>query len=223
MVFSFTPGRVDRMEDLKTGVVATETDCPICYECLTGTARTLSCSHTFCHDCLVRTLVSINKDGVITRDSIVCPICRHLTFIAKQDDPVVTNSLDAQTEKTLEVPLLNAQPDRSRCPNVSPVSTSSGRFDWITRYFRGVSERFHSRGWTRPRKIPSEIFIISELGRPMKEDDISVLPATTVFVPNQIRRRRVRICTTGRCLLFLLSVFSILALITVTLPWILLA
>ncbi|XP_041942022.1 RING finger protein 222 [Alosa sapidissima] len=223
MVYGFTLGRADRMEDLKTGVGAAETDCPICYECLTGTARTLSCSHTFCHDCLVRTLVSINNDGVITRDSIVCPICRHLTFIAKQNDPVVTNSLDAHNEKTLEVPLLDVQPVRSRSPNISPVSTSSGSFGWITRYFRGVSERFHSQGWIRPKKNPSEIFIISELGRPMKEDDISVLPATTVFVPNRTRRRRMRICTTGRCLLFLLSIFSILALITVTLPWILLA
>ncbi|XP_012681090.1 RING finger protein 222 [Clupea harengus] len=205
------------MEDLKTGLSSQDTDCPICYECLSGTARTLSCSHTFCHDCLVRTLVSINKDGVITRDSIVCPICRHLTFITKRNEPVVTTRLHAQTQKILEVPLLDVhQPLNVRSPNVSPLNT--GRFGWITRYFRGVS----LPDCIRPSKSSSEIFIISELGRPMKEDDLNVLPTTTVIVPNQ-RRSRPRICTTGRCLLFLLSVFSLLALITVTLPWVLLA
>lgn len=209
------------MEDLKPGVGTLETDCPICYECLSGSARTLSCSHTFCHDCLVRTLVSINKDGVITRDSIICPICRHLTFIAKQNDLVVTNHLGAQMQKTLEVPLLGAQPVNNRSTNL-PLNRSTGRFGWITRFFRVVSERFNSQGLFRPRKKTSEVFIISELGRPMKEDDIIPLPATTVILPIR-RRTRPRICTTGRCLLFLLSIFSILALITVTLPWILLA
>ncbi|KAL2100909.1 hypothetical protein ACEWY4_002670 [Coilia grayii] len=206
------------MEDLKTGVGTSDTDCPVCYDHLSSTARTLSCSHTFCHDCLVRTLVSINKDGVITRDNIVCPICRHLTFITKQNEHKLSNRLHAHTLKTLEVPLLDTNQPRS--PQVSPLDT--GRFGWITQCFTGVSDRLNSQSWIRPSKNSSEIFIISELGRPMKEDDLSVLPTTTVILPTQRRTRR-RICTTGGCLLFLLTVFSLLALITVTLPWILLA
>lgn len=35
-----------------------DSECPVCYESLTDSARTLSCGHDFCHDCLVRTLVS---------------------------------------------------------------------------------------------------------------------------------------------------------------------
>lgn len=209
------------MDNLKTCVDISDTDCPICYDHLSSAARTLSCSHTFCHDCLVRTLVSINKDGVITRDNIVCPICRHLTFITKQNDTTLPRPPHADhTPKTLEVPLLGTH--LSRSPHVPPLS-STGRFGCITQWLSGVSGWLHPQNWISPRKKPSEIFIISELGRPMKEDDLDVLP--TVVIPSSTRRRRThpKICTTGRCLLFLLTIFSLLALITVTLPWVLLA
>ena len=92
----------------------TEPEFPVCYECMSGSERTLSCGHVSYHDCLVRTLVSITGDGVITvrvRDTIICPLCRHLTFIKKQADAVEAILLNAkkeetkQGEQTLKVPI----------------------------------------------------------------------------------------------------------------------
>ncbi|EPQ15509.1 60S ribosomal protein L26 [Myotis brandtii] len=41
-------------------------ECPVCYEKfrdLEGASRTLSCGHVFCHDCLVKYLLSTRVDG----------------------------------------------------------------------------------------------------------------------------------------------------------------
>ncbi|KAK1877444.1 RING finger protein 222 [Dissostichus eleginoides] len=117
-------------------------ECPVCYECLSGTERTLSCGHVFCHDA------------------------------------------------------------------------------WSKRW--EMSERIRRQRLISPSHKASQIFIISAQGRPMAEDD--ALSVVMTVVPQQRRqRRRRRICTTARCLIVLLSVFTILALVAATLPWILLA
>ncbi|KAF7667676.1 hypothetical protein LDENG_00054100 [Lucifuga dentata] len=199
---------------------AHESECPVCYECLSGTERTLSCGHVFCHDCLVKTLVSINRDGNV-RDTIVCPICRHLTFIKKQKEAVVSLSgnKDPDGEQTLEVPLPLTPGQLQNARRASRNSLPSGS-NWFTRWFRGISERVRRHRLVSPSHNASHIFIISAQGRPMAEEDaLSVV--MTVVQPQ--RRRRRRICTTARCLLVLLSAFTILALVAATLPWILLA
>ncbi|XP_006761780.1 PREDICTED: RING finger protein 222 [Myotis davidii] len=61
-------------------------ECPVCYEKfrdLEGASRTLSCGHVFCHDCLVKYLLSTRVDGQVQR-TIVCPICRYVTFLSKK-------------------------------------------------------------------------------------------------------------------------------------------
>lgn len=186
-------------------------ECPVCYEPLSGTERTLSCGHVFCHDCLVKTLVSINSGGNI-RDTIVCPICRHLTFIKKQKEALVSLAADKNPDEaqTLEVPL----------PLPLVELQSARRVSWIARCFRGISERVRRQRVISPSHNASQIFIISAEGRPMAEDDAFRI-VMTVVQPQ--RRRRRRICTTARCLFVLLSAFTILALVTATLPWILLA
>ncbi|KAK9535173.1 hypothetical protein VZT92_007570 [Zoarces viviparus] len=194
-------------------------ECPVCYECLSGTERTLSCGHVFCHDCLVKTLVSINRNGNI-RDTIVCPICRHLTFIKKQQDaPVaVTTDKGPGEGQTLEVPL-PPPPRQVQHARGDSGDTLPGDVNWIARCFKGVSDRFRRQGLISPSHTASQIFIISAQGRPMAENDaLSVV--MTVVQPR--RRRRRRICTTARCLLVLLSAFTLLALVAATLPWILL-
>ncbi|XP_053194791.1 RING finger protein 222 [Scomber japonicus] len=195
-------------------------ECPVCYECLSGTERTLSCGHVFCHDCLVKTLVSVNRDGNI-RYTIVCPICRHHTFIKRQQEVSVIPTADKDSDEgqTLEVPLPlplgQLQSARSSATDSLPRSVN-----WISRCFRGVSERARRQRMISPSHKTSQIFIISAEGRPMVEDDaISVV--MTVVQPH--RRRRRRICTTAQCLIILLSAFTILALVAATLPWILLA
>lgn len=199
---------------------AHESECPVCYECLSGTERTLSCGHVFCHDCLVKTLVSINRDGNI-RDTIICPICRHLTFIKKLKEAVVSLAADKDPDEgqTLEVPLPLPS---EQLQNARRASRSSAPSDvnWLARWYRGFSERVRRHRLVSPSHTASQIFIISAQGRPMAEEDaLSVV--MTVVQPH--RRRRRRVCTTARCLLVLLSVFTILALVAATLPWILLA
>ncbi|XP_040918986.1 RING finger protein 222 [Toxotes jaculatrix] len=195
-------------------------ECPVCYECLSGTERTLSCGHVFCHDCLVKTLVSINSDGNI-KDTIVCPVCRHLTFIKKQKEALVSLAAgkDPDEGQTLEVPLPLPLQQLQSARRTSRDSLPRG-VNWIANCFRGISERVRRQRLISPSHNASQIFIISAQGRPMAEEDaLSVV--MTVVQPQ--RRRRRRICTTARCLLVLLSAFTILALVAATLPWILLA
>ncbi|KAM7387224.1 hypothetical protein PAMA_009709 [Pampus argenteus] len=192
-------------------------ECPVCYEYLSGTERTLSCGHVFCHDCLVKTLVSVNRNGNI-RDTIVCPICRHLTFIKKQKEAQVTveTDKDSNAGQTLEVPL---PPELQSARRASRDSLPSD-INWIARCFRGISERARRQRLISPGHNTSQIFIISAQGRPMADDDALSVVMTVV----QPQRRRIRrVCTTAQCLLVLLSAFTLLALVAATLPWILLA
>ncbi|KAK5856211.1 hypothetical protein PBY51_007820 [Eleginops maclovinus] len=195
-------------------------ECPVCYESLLGTERTLSCGHVFCHDCLVKTLVSINNDGNI-RDTIVCPICRHLTFIKKQKEALVSLTMDKDPGggQTLEVPLPPPLRQIQYAPRASSFPTE---LNLISRCFREMSERIRRQRLISPSHNASQIFIISAQGRPMAEDDALSVVITAVQ-PQRRQRRRRRICTTARCLLVLLSAFTILALVAATLPWILLA
>ncbi|XP_041862269.1 RING finger protein 222 [Melanotaenia boesemani] len=188
-------------------------ECPVCYEGVSGIERTLSCGHVFCHDCLVKTLVSINSDGNI-RDTISCPICRHLTFIKKQREKLefLAKNKETNERQTLEVPLsLPAGHLRA-----SSDSIPSG-VNWITHCCRCISQPACRQGLIRSNAC--QIFIISTQGRPMAEEDA---PNVVMTVVQPRPRRRRRICTTERCLVFLLSAFTILALVAATLPWILL-
>ncbi|NWS36080.1 RN222 protein, partial [Polioptila caerulea] len=61
-------------------------ECPVCYEKfqpLEATHRRLSCGHSFCHDCLVKCLLSAKLDGHV-QSSIICPVCRFVTFLSKK-------------------------------------------------------------------------------------------------------------------------------------------
>ncbi|NXO28483.1 RN222 protein, partial [Cisticola juncidis] len=78
-------------------------ECPVCYEKfqpLEATHRRLSCGHTFCHDCLVKCLLSAKLDGHV-QSSIICPVCRYVTFLSK------TKALwpPSANPHTLEMPL----------------------------------------------------------------------------------------------------------------------
>ncbi|NWU20035.1 RN222 protein, partial [Dyaphorophyia castanea] len=86
-------------------------ECPVCYEKfqpLEATHRRLSCGHTFCHDCLVKCLLSAKLDGHV-QSSIICPVCRYVTFLSKK--------------KALWPPRLGTDPRRLEMP-LSPSSLS---------------------------------------------------------------------------------------------------
>ncbi|XP_030592260.1 RING finger protein 222-like [Archocentrus centrarchus] len=192
-------------------------ECPVCYECLSGTERTLSCGHVFCHDCLVKTLVTINSDGNI-RNTIVCPICRHLTFIKKQNKALKSLAADKEREErqTLEVPLPSPLGQLQSARPSSGDSSPSG-VNWITRCFRDISKRVRQQRRISPCQKASQIFIISSQGRPMAEGD-----APGVVLTVSPRQRRRRICTTTGWLLCLLSAFTLLALTASIFPWLVL-
>lgn len=194
-------------------------ECPVCYECVSGTERTLCCGHVFCHDCLVKTLVCINSDGII-RDTIVCPICRHLTFIKKQKDTLVSFVGDKNEAQTLEVPLPLLPPQLPGARRTSPDRQPPPAVRCLCQCSRGLCERLRRQRLVNPNHNASQIFIISAEGRPMAEDDALRIVMTEV---QPQRRRRRKICTTARCLFFLLALFTLLALVAATLPWILLA
>lgn len=184
-------------------------ECPVCYESFSDAARTLSCGHAFCHDCLVGTFVGSNRDGVITRDTIVCPVCRHVTFVTK------LQGLGGEKEKhtkMLEVPL-----GRSAAPR----SNNSGRDRRLGRCLRWISSRMSRQRLVYP-KDSAQVFIISDLGRPLAEEDIIDFRTSAVFLENSTDQGCV-LCTTTHCLLFLLLIFTLLALIAAILPWIFLA
>lgn len=197
----------------KEGSAEEAQECPVCYESLSGSERTLSCGHVFCHDCLVKTLVSINSDGNI-RDTIACPICRHLTFIRRQKEALVSIAAPQGPDagQTLEVPspLGPGQLQGAR--------RASHLLSWIVRCCRCGLQRIRAGRLISPSAC--QIFIISTQGRPMAEEDA----LDVVMAAGQPQRRgRRRICTTARCLILLLSAFTVLALVAATLPWILLA
>ncbi|NXQ63468.1 RN222 protein, partial [Anthoscopus minutus] len=93
------------MSETSSSKEAAPAECPVCYEKfqpLEATHRRLSCGHTFCHDCLVKCLLSAKLDGHI-QSSIICPVCRYVTFLSKKKalwpPKVGTNT------RTLEMPL----------------------------------------------------------------------------------------------------------------------
>ncbi|XP_060748743.1 RING finger protein 222 [Tachysurus vachellii] len=181
-------------------------DCPVCFESFSDAARTLSCGHAFCHDCLVGTFVSSNKNGVITRDTIICPVCRHVTFVTK------LQGLGGEKEKhtkMLEVPLrFHGRP------------TSAPGYRRLGRCLRCISSRMSRKRLVCP-KDSSQLFIISDLGHPLAEEDIIDVGTTVAIRENSTEHGCV--CTSSHCLLFLLIIFTLLALIAATLPWVFLA
>ncbi|KAI2666015.1 RING finger protein 222 [Labeo rohita] len=192
---------------------AQDSECPVCYDSLSDSARTLSCGHHFCHDCLVRTLVNTSQNGFIKRDNIICPVCRHLTFITKFHGLTVSTVEAKKIGKTLEVPSIPTP--------ILPVGSYTGGLGCICRCLRSISCRLCRRRLVCP-KDASEVFIISELGRPMTEGDVIDI-GTTSAMQQDYSGNRQRLCTISCCLLILMITFTLLALVAATLPWVLLA
>uniref|UniRef100_U3K3J2 Ring finger protein 222 n=1 Tax=Ficedula albicollis TaxID=59894 RepID=U3K3J2_FICAL len=96
-------------------------ECPVCYEKfqpLEATHRRLSCGHTFCHDCLVKCLLSAKLDGHV-QSSITCPVCRYVTFLSEK-----RALWPATSPRALEVPLSPSslsQPAKSEAGNTLVV------------------------------------------------------------------------------------------------------
>uniref|UniRef100_A0A8C9SHS8 RING-type domain-containing protein n=1 Tax=Scleropages formosus TaxID=113540 RepID=A0A8C9SHS8_SCLFO len=148
----------------------TFSECPVCYEPLEEDARTLSCGHVFCHGCLVRTLVTGAGPRAAARGSIVCPICRHLTFITPG---LATHGKLPDKRQILEVPSLEAH---APLLLAEPPQPALFRFASSCTWLPGRLGRPRA---THPART-THIFVISNQGRPMAEEDqISVDTTTT--------------------------------------------
>uniref|UniRef100_H0X734 Ring finger protein 222 n=1 Tax=Otolemur garnettii TaxID=30611 RepID=H0X734_OTOGA len=190
-------------------------ECPVCYEKfrdLEGTSRTLSCGHVFCHDCLVKYLLSTRVDGQVQR-TIICPICRYVTFLSKKSSrwPSVLD----KSSQTLAVPVgLPSVPPPDSLGHTNPLAMSQP----IWRPAPGQARLPASPGQSAqlpldllpnlPRE--SQIFIISRHGMPLELSEVSPAPSATRSF-----------CCRSRALL-LITLIAVVAVVAAILPWVLL-
>ncbi|XP_048869428.1 RING finger protein 222-like [Brienomyrus brachyistius] len=176
-------------------------ECPVCYEVLNANSRTLSCGHVFCHDCLARTLLSGAGQGPITRKSITCPVCRHLTFISER-----AGGKGTDYSQVIEVPPISVGCREDQLGNYVLPCT------WLP----GVFTRTRA---VTPIQAP-QIFTISGEGRPMEDgEQVSVLSAAGESLARRGRPAN-RFSACG--VLSLLLILASLAVASAILRWILL-
>ncbi|MFT7802452.1 RING finger protein 222-like [Arapaima gigas] len=160
-----------------------EAECPVCYEPFGEDARALCCGHVFCHGCLVRTLVSASSPRAAPRGVIVCPVCRHLTFITPG---IAAYERHQDKHHVLEVPHVE-----DHAPPLEERPRAAERF---------------ARSCSLLSGPPPQIFIISGHGRPMREEDLlSVGTSVTETLTRQGK------CTTAVCIILLFLSFTLLA------------
>uniref|UniRef100_A0A3Q0RYJ2 RING-type domain-containing protein n=1 Tax=Amphilophus citrinellus TaxID=61819 RepID=A0A3Q0RYJ2_AMPCI len=136
-------------------------ECPVCFESVSGAERTLTCRHVFCQDCLAKILVVAQGQGYI-----VCPLCRHITVLIKQEE--ARESLAADEVHTQEVPLPLPLGHFQMAPRASAVGLRRG-VNWVSRCLRGTSRQVSRQGITVTNRSGPQIFFISDQGRPTTE------------------------------------------------------
>ncbi|XP_068118378.1 RING finger protein 222 [Hyperolius riggenbachi] len=193
-------------------------ECPVCYERLQNPStseRRLSCGHSFCHDCLVKYLLTAKKEGTIKKN-IICPLCRYVTFLSKRG--LILPPKTGELSEILEVPLSPSCLRHStilRNPNTllipMPETTGSSSPPDLSRC-----------GWSGDTNLEavrnsygSQVFIISDQGQPMDNEEIVTVSRT------QPTDARVNCCRSPSLIMVLLLIFLV-ALLAAILPWILL-
>ncbi|EHH57712.1 RING finger protein 222 [Macaca fascicularis] len=177
-------------------------ECPVCYEKfrdLEGASRTLSCGHVFCHDCLVKYLLSTRVDGQVQR-ILVCPICRYVTFFSKKSSR--WPSMLDKSSQTLTVPVaLPSVPPLDSLGHTNPLAASSSAW----RPPPGQARSPGSPG--QSAQLPLDL--LPSLPR---ESQVFASPA-----PRSARA----FCCRSRALL-LITLIAVVAVVAAILPWVLL-
>lgn len=198
-------------------------ECPVCYEKLRdleGASRTLSCGHVFCHDCLVKYLLSTRVDGQVQR-TIVCPICRYVTFLSKKSSR--WPSMLDKSSQTLTVPVglpvpLPSIRSPDRTGHTNPLAISQPV--WRSSSSQGAQLPLDLLP-SLPRE--SQIFVISRHGMPLGEQD-SVLPRHSLAELSEVSpapSTTRAFCCRSRALL-LITLIAVVAVVAAILPWVLL-
>ncbi|XP_064251369.1 RING finger protein 222 [Passer domesticus] len=184
---------------------AAPAECPVCYERLQpleATHRRLSCGHTFCHDCLVKCLLSAKLDGHL-QSSIVCPVCRFVTFLSRRKAPWPPRGAEP------EVPLSPSSLSRLAKSEASNALVVPGHFVLPERCPAGLPREAH-------------IFIISEHGAPLAAAHDCGRPGSTSGSPSEASGPALGLqCCQSPMALAVMLVLTVTMLAAV-LPWLLL-
>lgn len=216
------------MSETPTGKENSPGECPVCYEkfhALKTAHRKLTCGHAFCHDCLVKYLLSSKPEGQI-QNCIICPICRYVTFLYKKkdhwppkpgenpQDPELSlsptsllHSVISGSDNTLVVPSRFVMPLQSyeTYHNRSSILSDSMSLK------DGLSQEVH-------------IFVISDHGMPLVDDNFSLVIRRGRAETQQSVSSRSSVGIKCYQSPIVLAVFliSIVALLAAVLPWVLL-
>ncbi|NXN92552.1 RN222 protein, partial [Rhinopomastus cyanomelas] len=203
-------------------------ECPVCYEKfhpLEATHRQLSCGHTFCHDCLVKCLLSAKLDGQI-QSSIICPICRYVTFLSKKK--ALWPSKVGTSPRTLEVPMTPSSLSHLTKMEASNTLVVPSHFVMPVQSFDWGCSTGHNP--TGSQRVPGElareahVFVISDHGMPLMDVDCSSLGrrsrAETQSSVSYSSALGVKCCQSPIALAVLLILT--VAMLAAVLPWLLL-
>ncbi|XP_072259633.1 RING finger protein 222 isoform X2 [Pyxicephalus adspersus] len=191
-------------------------ECPVCYERLQNPSiseRRLSCGHSFCHDCLVKYLMTAKKEGSIKKN-IICPLCRYVTFLSSRG--LILPPRTGELNQILEVPVtpscinhssLFGNPNTLIIPITETNEADSPQLSRCTCLGDNLESVNHAYG--------SQVFVISDQGQPMYNEDVST-PTLTPHVD-----ARVNCCRSPSIIMVLLLIFLV-AVLAAVLPWILL-
>ncbi|NWW03805.1 RN222 protein, partial [Oreocharis arfaki] len=157
------------MSDTSSGKDGAPAECPVCYEKLQpleATQRRLSCGHSFCHDCLVKCLLSAKLDGHV-QSSITCPVCRYVTFLSKKK--ALWPTAPGTDPRTLETPLSPS--------SLSHLAKSEASNTLVVPSHFVMPAQSPERCSAGPQGLPgvlareAHIFVISEHGMPLVAAD----------------------------------------------------
>ncbi|XP_018422481.1 PREDICTED: RING finger protein 222 [Nanorana parkeri] len=205
------------MSNEDTTKEANTNECPVCYERLQNPSiseRRLSCGHSFCHDCLVKYLMTAKKEGA-TNKNIICPLCRYVTFLTNRG--LILPPRTGEPNRILEVPItppclrhtsLLGNPNTLIIP-ITEASESDNPY--LSRCTCLADTNLDSLNHTHG----SQVFIISDQGQPMCNEDIN---GPTITQPVDAR---VSCCRSPSIIMVLLVIFLV-AVLAAVLPWILL-
>ncbi|CAH2292123.1 RING finger 222 [Pelobates cultripes] len=192
-------------------------ECPVCYEKLqapTISERRLSCGHSFCHDCLVKYLMTAKKEGSIKKN-IICPLCRYVTFLSKRG--LILPPKHGELHQILEVPIspscIRHSSDLGSMNTLVIPNTEDAESGGPPDHQR-CSCQFDSNLDAINHTCGSQIFVISDQGQPL--ESVEVVTTQTHHVD-----ARVNCCRSPSLILILLLIFLV-AVLAAVLPWILL-
>ncbi|NXP77397.1 RN222 protein, partial [Ramphastos sulfuratus] len=163
------------MSESSPSTEAAPGECPVCYEKLQppeATRRQLSCGHIFCHDCLVKCLLSTKLDGQV-QSTITCPVCRYITFLSKRK--ALWPPKASAGPRTLEVPLSPSSLSHLTKMEASNTLVVPSHFVMPVQSFDQCCSSVDSQ------KVPGElvreahVFVISDHGMPLVDVDCGSL------------------------------------------------